>query len=530
MRLEKIPCQSGGVHIRTLYTTMKDRNLIILLLILSIILLCPIITKKVDPFDEGLILAGAERIQNGQIPFNEFWTIYPPGQTYLLAFLFDTFGSSLITARVYDLIIKALLAVSAFFVVLKITIQKQIALLSWIMSIAWLVGSSNSLYTIFPSILLIFIGVIFLLFHFDKEDYLSLIFCGISLTLSALFRHDLATYGAVPILLVLTLKTLQQKPLNWTYILCYLASFLILGLPILVFIWVKIDIKEIIQQLIILPIEIMPNFRSTPYPDLSITNKLFYFFPFVAICGFIFTTTKIIKAKEIKIQYYGIWVVSLIGICFLNQVLARSDVAHLTPLALINMMLVPVIFFLGYKQLKGHLRFLCLLFFSLFVIYILRIPVTWKDQYQIDEFIEYNGKPIVARAGRIALPDQLEQTIHFIQNHTKSNEEIYVGVKNHDQFIVNKPIIYYLSNRGYPTKFHQLDPGVTNTTAAQEQIVKDLESSAVTKIVLTTSYWYEENYTKYDLNINIVDEYIRKNYQFEKNFGDYEIWKKLSNS
>jgi 4-amino-4-deoxy-L-arabinose transferase-like glycosyltransferase len=49
--------------------------------------------------DEGIVLAGAERILRGEVPYRDFFSFYTPGSFYLVALLFRVFGDSLTVAR-----------------------------------------------------------------------------------------------------------------------------------------------------------------------------------------------------------------------------------------------------------------------------------------------------------------------------------------------------------------------------------------------------------------------------------------------
>src|SRR4051794_24363918 len=45
------------------------------------------ILSGAEPHDEGLILAGAQRIADGRLPYRDFWTNYGPGQFLVLGAL-----------------------------------------------------------------------------------------------------------------------------------------------------------------------------------------------------------------------------------------------------------------------------------------------------------------------------------------------------------------------------------------------------------------------------------------------------------
>ena len=49
--------------------------------------------------DEGIVLQGASRVLDGQIPYRDFFSFYTPGSFYLVAALFRLFGNSFLVAR-----------------------------------------------------------------------------------------------------------------------------------------------------------------------------------------------------------------------------------------------------------------------------------------------------------------------------------------------------------------------------------------------------------------------------------------------
>lgn len=68
----------------------------------------------VAPHDEGLMLAAARRVADGQLPYRDFWFNYGPAQPYVLAALDRIAGPSLLAWRVLVVVIDAVAAVLAF--------------------------------------------------------------------------------------------------------------------------------------------------------------------------------------------------------------------------------------------------------------------------------------------------------------------------------------------------------------------------------------------------------------------------------
>src|SRR5947209_4423648 len=49
--------------------------------------------------DEGIVLAGADRILRGSVLYRDFFSFYTPGSYYWTALLFRVFGHCLLSAR-----------------------------------------------------------------------------------------------------------------------------------------------------------------------------------------------------------------------------------------------------------------------------------------------------------------------------------------------------------------------------------------------------------------------------------------------
>ena len=114
---------------------------IIILFLFTAIYYLPIINLPLAPYDEAVILVSAEKILNRQIPHKDFSSEYPLGQISMLAALFKVFGVSVMTERVYDIVIKSFLSLSIFLLI-RFFASTATALVGWVMSLVWLQHSS----------------------------------------------------------------------------------------------------------------------------------------------------------------------------------------------------------------------------------------------------------------------------------------------------------------------------------------------------------------------------------------------------
>src|SRR4029078_8499611 len=72
------------------------------------------ILRGYGPHDEGLMLAWAQRVADGQWAYRDFWSYYARGQTLVLAAATKLFGPSLLVWRVLRVAVDALTALAAF--------------------------------------------------------------------------------------------------------------------------------------------------------------------------------------------------------------------------------------------------------------------------------------------------------------------------------------------------------------------------------------------------------------------------------
>ena len=88
-------------------------------------------------FDEGFELTAAMRILRGEVPYRDFWFLYAPGEPYMLAGLFSVFGQSVMTARVLDTALRALLALAVWAAARRLA-PRGAALVAWLVVTLWL--------------------------------------------------------------------------------------------------------------------------------------------------------------------------------------------------------------------------------------------------------------------------------------------------------------------------------------------------------------------------------------------------------
>ena len=156
------------------------------------------IKVPINVYDEGLALVGGMRVLHGDVPMRDFWAIYPPGQAYMLAALFGVFGENVMVERVYDTLVRILLALTIYLV------ARGVAVVA--LGARPLPGGSGPSaaatfygYAVYPALLFSF-GALLLSFRYldaGKRGWLAA--CRRLLGVTAFFRIDLGFYAAAAI-------------------------------------------------------------------------------------------------------------------------------------------------------------------------------------------------------------------------------------------------------------------------------------------------------------------------------------------
>jgi hypothetical protein len=66
--------------------------------------------------DEGIVLQGAQRVLEGQVPYRDFFAFYTPGSYYSIAVLFKVFGDSMFVARAELVLFGGFFSVITYFI------------------------------------------------------------------------------------------------------------------------------------------------------------------------------------------------------------------------------------------------------------------------------------------------------------------------------------------------------------------------------------------------------------------------------
>ncbi len=172
-------------------------------------MLFPILRAPLNIYDEGLALVGGLRVYNGEIPFRDYWAIYPPAQSYALAVVFRVAGINVLAERIYDSLVRIALVVVITFVASSLLVAPRD---KWIptLSIAVMLASATFYgYAMFPALLFAFLALALFFLALQRIQKIWFFATGLSIGITALFRIDTAAYVSAAIFVALMLVEIE---------------------------------------------------------------------------------------------------------------------------------------------------------------------------------------------------------------------------------------------------------------------------------------------------------------------------------
>lgn len=504
-------------------------------------------------YDEGIVAYGALRILDGNIPYRDFWTLYAPGEFYLLAGIFKIFGISLNITRLFAITVLSLTVCSIYLLIKKLC-SRVFGVLAFLLSLIWL--KSYMVYNRPGQLTMLF----FILCSFSLINFINsgrnkwLIITGILSGVIGLFRQDFGFYIFVSIFLVILFRRLNHSEVKeWKARLnlilknelLILLGPLIVILPLLVYFIFKSAFKEFINDAVIFPITVYPKVRDLPFPELKVNSLIFYLPLFI----FLLTSIRLLFYNwQVKIKDTVPWLTLFFlfsGLGLFNYTNVRVGISHLLP----TMIPAIILFILLFHNLLNNLTRKAIYFYKsliwavaslicLVLIFYLTKPsflVYSKQPMPISKMQRKEGLLNINRAYGFYDDSELAQSqalaIQYIQGKTDKHEKIFVGNLRHDRVVNSDVMFYFLSERHSATKYYELHPGLINTQRVQKEIINDLIKANVRYIILWSDprnvNINEPNESSKSSGVTTLDNFIQKNYKIEKIFGSYTILSRI---
>ncbi len=226
----------------------------------------------------GYNLYGAERVLEGEVPYRDFHTLYPPATVYLNAGIFKLLGISLYNALLGVLVFKVLTTVM-FFLCGRLVMPRAWALAAAAFSLFWL--RPNGPFKAVPmhyGALFLAVALFSILNYVTRRGRGYLVAAGLAIGVLALFKHNIGVYALIGSLVVVLAADLppdvkiRQIIRGYRGPLILLCVFILSLLPVLIYMKSQGALGPMVHTLLFGPGEfLLGRLNALPSPVMAVT-------------------------------------------------------------------------------------------------------------------------------------------------------------------------------------------------------------------------------------------------------------------
>jgi hypothetical protein len=510
----------------------------------------------------GVSTVGAERVLHGEIPYRDFWTMYAPGQFYLLAGLFSLFGAYLMVEVVTAAAICAGAACICYLLVQNLSGKKLAALICAAIFVAatYNTGYFKRLGSYPPAIFLILICLHFIVLYYQTAQLRYLIFAGLATGIACVFKHDIGGYTAIAIttgmvahsLVPWNTSTKRFHPLRLQFVV-YAICLMAVMLPIAGY-FALLAGPNLWDALIVFPLTDFRYARPEGYPSLwpsgiyaqsprklleNLCTYVIFTVPFgLQLMGLVAIGLAVRNGQRL---YVAVGVSLWIGF-LLHYIAAHVQInTHIITMS-VYAAILGVLFYATTVSKVSAIRpaVRALLVLGLVAGWLLALSakplyVAWTNLGSA------TAEVTLAKVAGFKVSAEEAQTLteltNFVNRHLAPNQALYVGLHRHDVIVIGDVMSYFILDRPIATRYHELHPAITDTKRAHQEMISELQKKQVSLIVLRRIFPDETletakaNFLKHlpSIGSTDLDEFIYKNYEPVRQFGPYFIWERQTN-
>jgi hypothetical protein len=513
--------------------------------------------RDINVYDEGLIVFGAIRVMNGDVPYRDFYANYGPAQFYVLAGLFKVFGPSILINRIWDTFVRAATVMLVYAVFARME-SPRMGMIAAAASALWLSAFGVYGYPVYPCLLMTVLSVYFVLPAYCREaGRTPLLLAGGCIGVVALFRHDVGALAAISHIAALTLfqvkarlDGVKRSPKLIPAVAIFAAGVLLVAVPIWLSVMVIASPTEVLRDLVFIQAETYGRMRSHPFRWDSVNTWGVFFPPVVGLMGIAIALNfkggrasidaKVATATMQCIRCGALLLVACCALFFTLKGVVQAAWRHMA-LAFVPSLLTACLAWLVAPGSR-HGRILALLLavpmalvsmgavYRDYTVLMTNKDWIWNFAYAGDKCHPAAGLERLGCFKIDAGPTTDEQAhfaaIRFVQEHTADDERIFVGLESHDRIFANDVLFYFLAKRLSATKWHHFDPGVQTTGEIQTEMVRELEA-VKPKVVVLKSDWSrvrEPNESSISSGVSVLNDFIRTHYVPAATFVGIEVY------
>jgi len=555
--------------------TAGDRGLALLVALLVTGLLSPGIFWGLSSSKAAV---GGLRVLAGDVPYRDFWSLYAPGQFYLVAGLFRLFGREFLVQSVASIVVTGISSGVLFGLLRRLGTTRRLAVFLALAFGGMFVRAGVQLDSYGPALLGILIGLDRGLEYFRRGGAGRLLAAGYAFGCAAVFKHDVAAYAAVALgaAVVFAWFGVSERPGGWSPPLAALlrlaAGCAMVVVPVVLWL-ATVAGHDAWVDLIAFPATDFRAVRGESYPPLVPALE-----PWSAWAG---------DWQNIRLARNALGSLSGWLVCHLPELVFVLAVAWLVlrsrrarPAAvgavLFALFAMPFFWYAAHVQRNTHVYSMATLAAVVFAavvsterpgsgwaraLRVVAVPFVLLYAVAFAVPAAESVWPVVSAWQRLGWPggrelpfpgarhvlvspresDYFVPVVEFLRTNTAPDERIHVGLKRHDAVVIGNQRFYLLADRRPATRYNELHPGVADRDVVQREMIADLARHDVRCIVLWNFGGPDPDWSNVRLDefkarrmarlpgtgSTLLDEYIAEHYAVVATYDEYDIlWRR----
>ena len=503
-------------------------------------------------------LVAAERVQAGDIPYRDFWTMYAPGSFYLLALLFTLFGNHYIVSTIAASVLCSAAAGLGYLLIFDLLGRKWLALVC--AAVFFAASYSTSYYLSlgpYPPTIFLVLLALYSMVHFYMSQRMAWLFAaGLATGAAIVFKHDVGGYTAIAITAGLLLAyvprvrpsvALPVGPVPAVFV--YSLAVALVSVPIAAYFAVAAG-ADMWRDLIVFPATDFHITRGEHYPELipgSFASdwwlkSLFSFFDYLQFTlPFLMVVLAIayflLAVLNRKTESFPIAATLVIAYLFHYSSAHIQINTNIITMALYSIMLGVITFDHAERFLQRRGRVVLRTAGFVFAMVLFASFASRPFYSRLRNVTESVVLTLPKLSGLRVSPDMrdtLTTLVTFMDSHVPPGKKIFVGLHRHDTVVIGDGKMYFILDRGNATRQDQLHPGIVDTAKIQREMIRDLQRNNVEYLVIRHVFddkaldelrkiWSD---TLPESGATELDSFIREHYQRLESSGQYEIWER----
>jgi hypothetical protein len=458
------------------------------------------ILRGYGPHDEGLMLAWARRMADGQWPYRDFWCNYAPGQPLLLAALVKLFGPSLLWWRIVRVAIDATVSVLAFAYVRR-EAGTGWALGAWVAvagAMAWPSGPGPT-----APALALGLGALLL----ARRAPLA---AGVLAGLAVFVRPEIGVAAALGTVLEARRSGAAQERGAARAAIAAAAVAAIALAPFAI-----VAGGAMADQ--VLGFASVQDLQRLPFPldydgGFDLNKLLEFYLPAILVAG----TALWAGWAIVRRDGFALAPLIVVGVAYL---LARTDEFHLVPLSVV--LAIALACAAGRETLALPRAALAV------ALVLVAVHGLERRAGQALHPPALAAIPAAAADGVRTAPSEaaaLRALIPYVQARARDGAPVLVAPPRYDRVRVGNPMLNVLLDRPNPTRYDVVQPGVVTTSKVQREMARDLRGTpVVVRWLSALAREREPNGSSRSSGVFVLDRAIARGYRPAARFGDYVV-------